>query len=205
VQIVIFPPPRNRSQIAAYGRAINTCLARTPYMQFSIRLPTYDPSIFQTNSPTRSTSGEPRDRLPSPDPSSPLPSTPIRSPEPRASPSTKASEAELNATWEMWDAIRSICAYNPRLTLSELLWCSRRPGLCLTCLRCLALDLMPPLPSVPGVLSRWTAEPIRHLFIPASAFIANAKGYPVLPKGSQSFIRDIMKVRLYQSQRRASS
>jgi protein arginine N-methyltransferase 5 len=63
----------------------------------------------------------------------------------------------------------------------------------------LALDLMPPLPSVPGVLNRWAAEPIRHLLIPASTFIANAKGYPVLPKGSQSFIRDVMKVRLHKA------
>ena len=119
VQTVIFPPPRNRSQIAAYGRAVNSCLARIPYMQFSIRLPIYDPSIFQSGSPTRSTSGVPRDQFSSTSPSS-LPSTPIRSTESRA-PSTKASEAELNATWEMWDAIRSICAYNPRLTLSALL------------------------------------------------------------------------------------
>ncbi|KAH9986239.1 PRMT5 arginine-N-methyltransferase-domain-containing protein [Russula vinacea] len=151
VQTAIFPPPRNRSQIAAYGRAVNTCLARTPYMQFSIRLPIYDPSIFQATSP----------RAP------PLALRATKRPHP--------SEAELNATWEMWDAIRSICAYNPRLTLT--------------------LDLTPPLPSVPGVLNRWVAEPIRHLFIPASSFIANTKGYPVLPKGSQSFIRDVMKHR----------
>jgi type II protein arginine methyltransferase len=71
-------------------------------------------------------------------------------------------------------------------------------------LRYLALDLTPPLPSVPGVLNRWVAEPIRHVFIPASSFIANTKGYPVLPKGSQSFIRDVMKVRLRQAQLRAS-
>ncbi|KAH9972795.1 PRMT5 arginine-N-methyltransferase-domain-containing protein [Lactifluus volemus] len=160
--------------IAAYGRAINTCLSRTPYMQFSIRLPIYDPTIFQSSSP-RSISGSPRDNPPT-QPSSPsASSTPVRPPEPRAVPSTRASEAELNATWEMWDAIRSICAYNPRLTLT--------------------LDLVAPLPSVPGVLDRWAAEPISHLFIPASTFIANTKGYPVLPKGSQSFIRDVMKHR----------
>lgn len=166
IQTVILPPPRNRSQVAAYGRVINACLARTPYMQFSIRLPIYNPSIFQANS-CQTTSLQPS--------VSSAPSTPIRSPETRVVPSTRASEAELNATWEMWDVIRSICAYNPRLTLT--------------------LDLMPPLPSVSGVLNRWAAEPIRHLFIPASSFIANAKGYPVLPKGSQSFIRDVMKHR----------
>ena len=44
------------------------------------------------------------------------------------------------------------------------------------------------------MLNQWLAEPVRHLWLPASTFIANAKGYPVLPKGTQSFIRDIMKV-----------
>ncbi|ETW83084.1 hypothetical protein HETIRDRAFT_417080 [Heterobasidion irregulare TC 32-1] len=170
VQTVILPPPRNREQIASYGRAINKCLEQTPYMQLSVRLPIYDPSIFEPKQ-TRETSlsdihGSPNGR-----------STPdIRTPDLRRSPpSTRASEGELNATWEMWDAIRSICDYNPRLTLT--------------------LDLTPPLPSVPGVLNRWAAEPIRHVFLPASTFIANTKGYPVLPKGTQKFIRDIMKHR----------
>jgi len=176
IQTVILPPPSNRSQIATYGRVINACLARTPYMQFSIRLPIYNPSIFQANSCQTFT----QHGIPTLNPFvSPIPSTPIRSTETRAVPSTRASEADMNATWEMWDVIRSICAYNPRLTLT--------------------LDLMPPLPSVSGVLNRWAAEPIRHLFIPASTFIANAKGYPVLPKGSQSFIRDVMKVRSHRA------
>ncbi|KAI0956054.1 hypothetical protein AcV7_006562 [Taiwanofungus camphoratus] len=78
------------------------------------------------------------------------------------------------ATWEMWDTIRSICDYNSRLTLT--------------------LDLTPPMPSVLSVLSQWSAEPVQHIFLPASTFIANPKGYPVLPKGTQSFIRDIMKL-----------
>ena len=57
-----------------------------------------------------------------------------------------------------------------------------------------ALDLTPPLPLSSTVLNQWQAEPVRNLWLPASTFIANAKGYPVLPKGTQSFIRDIMKV-----------
>ncbi len=57
-----------------------------------------------------------------------------------------------------------------------------------------ALDLTPPLPAELEVLHQWVAEPTRFLFLPASAFITNMKGYPVLPKGTQSFIRDIMKV-----------
>ena len=57
-----------------------------------------------------------------------------------------------------------------------------------------ALDLTPPLPAAVDVLSQWVAEPTSYVFLPASTFIPNAKGYPVLPKGTQSFIRDIMKV-----------
>ncbi|EGO24309.1 hypothetical protein SERLADRAFT_356020 [Serpula lacrymans var. lacrymans S7.9] len=85
---------------------------------------------------------------------------------------SKAPEDELNATWEMWDIVRSVCDYNPRLTLT--------------------LDLTPPLPTTLGVLSKWTAEPVQHIFLPASTFIANTKGYPVLPKGTQSFVRQSM-------------
>ena len=61
----------------------------------------------------------------------------------------------------------------------------------------LALDLSPPLPLAAGVLEKWLAEPTRQIFLPASTFIANAKSYPVLPKGTQSFIRNIMKVGAY--------
>jgi len=57
-----------------------------------------------------------------------------------------------------------------------------------------ALDLTPPLPANAGVLDRWAAEPVQHIFLPASAFIANVKGYPVLPKGTQAFIRKNMIV-----------
>ena len=59
----------------------------------------------------------------------------------------------------------------------------------------LALDLTPPLPANnAGVLNRWVAEPVHHIFLPASAFIANVKGYPVLPKGTQAFLRQSMIV-----------
>ena len=55
-----------------------------------------------------------------------------------------------------------------------------------------ALDLSLPLPS-PKVLGRWHAEPAGHLLLPSTAFIANSKGYPVLPKAMQSFLRDFIK------------
>ena len=71
-------------------------------------------------------------------------------------------------------------------------------SLCL-CKELVALDLTLPLPSVRGILTRWAAEPVSHIFIPASTFIPNAKGYPVLPKGTQQFLQMMMRVRAFSS------
>ncbi|KII89931.1 hypothetical protein PLICRDRAFT_40111 [Plicaturopsis crispa FD-325 SS-3] len=175
---VMLPPPRNRAHVASYARAVNACLKKTSMMELSIRLPIYDPSVFQSKP-------SPRDSFMDTDsPASSSSSASLRfssASKPKLSlsessslksKSPQAPEGELNATWEMWDVIRSVCDYSPRLTLT--------------------LDLTPPLPSAPGILSKWAAEPVRHIFLPSSTFIANAKGYPVLPKGTQSFIRDSM-------------
>ncbi|KAI0635657.1 PRMT5-domain-containing protein [Trametes polyzona] len=152
-QCAILPPPSNRTQVGSYARAINACLASIPFMELSVRVPIYDPTTALSG-PSRS---------PSPVESAP------------ASSASGGTPPESNmTTWEMWDTIRTICGYNPRLTL--------------------ALDLTPPLPHSSSVLDQWLAEPVRHLWLPASAFIANAKGYPVLTKGTQSFIRDAMKL-----------
>ncbi|KAG8763650.1 methyltransferase protein [Ceratobasidium sp. 423] len=84
-------------------------------------------------------------------------------------------EDELSATWQMWNTIRMICGPTPRVSV--------------------ALDLTPALPALPGVLSRWSAEHVQHLILPATTFIPNAKGYPVLPKLMQGFLRDLFKNR----------
>jgi len=55
-----------------------------------------------------------------------------------------------------------------------------------------ALDLTNPLPP-PTSLSRWSAEPLSHLFLPTTTFIPNAKGYPVLTKSMQAFLKSIFK------------
>jgi len=124
VPTIILPPPRNRSQVASYARVINDCLKNVPYMQFSIRLPIYDPAVFQTRESSSPKSHG--DHGPSGASSSPphTPKTPPRLAISSSSPtgsfrSTKAPEGELNATWEMWDIIRTVCDYNTRLTLSE--------------------------------------------------------------------------------------
>jgi type II protein arginine methyltransferase len=171
--------------VGSYARAINAALVANPYMHFSLRLPIYNPAVFQAKPPAS----------PSPSvPPSPAFTSSTTSSASVLSTVAKAQEEDLNGNWEMWDLIRTICDYHPRLTLSKYTL-SRVP-----CARVdldrhaiSALDLTPPLPSGAGILSRWAAEPLRHVFLPASAFIANPKGYPVLPKGAQSFIRDIMK------------
>ncbi|TCD60480.1 methyltransferase protein [Steccherinum ochraceum] len=145
----ILPSPRHRAHVASYARAINAALKAVPYMQLSVRIPIYDPSMIQLNPPTKD-------------------------PEEEENPSRLGSDQPSIATWEMWDVIRNVCGYNPRLTLT--------------------LDLTPPLPSQLKVLDQWIAEPTRFIFLPASTFHSNAKGYPVLPKGTQSFVRDMMKI-----------
>lgn len=109
---MILPPPRNRKQVASYARAINAGLASTPYMQFSVRLPIYDPSVFH---PKTSSSANMS-----------MPPSPFSSTTSLSSKVARAPEEDLNGNWEMWDAIRAICDYNPRLTLSE-------PVLLITC------------------------------------------------------------------------
>jgi protein arginine N-methyltransferase 5 len=111
---VILPPPRNRAHVASYARAVNECLKNTPYVHFSIRIPIYDPSIFHPRPSSISYSVS--------SPANLLSSTPrieVEDDQLLATKSPRAPEGELNGTWEMWDIIRSVCDYNPRLTLSE--------------------------------------------------------------------------------------
>ncbi|KAJ3983947.1 shk1 kinase-binding protein 1 [Lentinula detonsa] len=171
IHTAILPAPRNRDHVSSYARTVRACLSSAPYMNLAIRLPVYDSSLLEPTlivSPSSSSSFQ----------SSSAPSTPrlvvsgsadsLNEP----SPSSTSLEAHIDAAWETWDLIRSICDYNIRLAL--------------------ALDLTPPLPNSPGVLSKWAAESVRYIFLPSSTFIANAKGYPVLPKPTQTFIRDSM-------------
>lgn len=77
-------------------------------------------------------------------------------------------------SWQTWHVIENVCQYNPRITL--------------------ALDLSAPLPQ-PFALQRWISEPVSHIWLPARAFLSNAKGYPVLSKASQSLLRSLMNVK----------
>ncbi|KAG5647400.1 hypothetical protein DXG03_000471 [Asterophora parasitica] len=171
VQSAIIPAPRNRDHVASYARIVNSCLKNTPYIHLSIRLPIYNPSVLQNTPASPSLLGvEDFAGSSSLSPTQPAPRLVV--PGNTSQKLSTAPEGELNATWEMWDLIRSMCDYNTRLTLT--------------------LDLAPPLPSTIGVLSKWAAESVRNILLPASTFIANGKGYPVLPKTTQSFIRECM-------------
>lgn len=80
---------------------------------------------------------------------------------------------DFHQPWQTWDLIRSMCEYHPRLSV--------------------ALDLSPLLPpALSALVEAWQAEPISHVFLPASSFISNAKGYPVLPKSTQGLVRNLM-------------
>lgn len=87
-------------------------------------------------------------------------------------PISDPSEAHSAKTWETWNTIRQICAYNARLSV--------------------CLDLSTPLPNA-AISSRWHAEPVRSVFLPASTYLANAKGYPVLSKNCQALMKGLFK------------
>ena len=118
IPAVILPPPRNRSHVASYGRIVNECLRNIPFMHFSVRLPIHDPAVVQSKeSPPHgvlNSSGAPAAQT-----SSPRLALSSAFSQKRLK-ASKASESELNETWEMWDVIRTICDNNVRLTLSEL-------------------------------------------------------------------------------------
>ncbi|CAO1613135.1 unnamed protein product [Parajaminaea phylloscopi] len=73
--------------------------------------------------------------------------------------------------FEAWSQIRHLCGYQPRLQV--------------------LLDLSMPLPASAG-LARWVAEPVSHIWLPASTFLSNAKGFPVLSKAAQTFLRSLL-------------
>lgn len=113
ITTAILPPPRNRDFVASYARAVNSCLKAAPYTTLSVRLPIYDPNVFQRSPPAENgpTSLGSQTLLQSPQ-------TPVLVVSEVISESPQHTETSLNATWEMWDLIRSMCDYNPRLTLS---------------------------------------------------------------------------------------
>lgn len=115
VSVAVLPPPRNRTHVPSYARAIRACLDKIPCMHLSVRVPVYDPMVFQLAAPT------PRPASPSPSISSSSIASGVSTSSSKSTSFPQTTEEEFNGTWEMWDVIRTICESNPRLSLSELL------------------------------------------------------------------------------------
>ena len=113
VSVAILPPPRNRSHVPSYARAIYACLNKIPYMHLSVRVPVYDPLVFQLVTAT------PRPGSPSPSISSSSIASGVSAASSKPTSFPHTTEEEFNSTWEMWDVIRTICESNPRLSISE--------------------------------------------------------------------------------------
>ncbi|XP_037982473.1 protein arginine N-methyltransferase 5 [Motacilla alba alba] len=76
-------------------------------------------------------------------------------------------------TWEWWHNFRTLLDYNKRVAL--------------------ALEIGPDLPS-PAALARWLGEPVRAAFLPTRLFLTNKKGFPVLARGHQRLLGQLLKL-----------
>ncbi|XP_013381204.1 protein arginine N-methyltransferase 5 [Lingula anatina] len=73
-------------------------------------------------------------------------------------------------TWKWWDLFRTICDTSKKIGL--------------------ALELSADLPDE-AVLRRWCGENIKAAILPTSIFLTNKKGFPVLSKGHQNFVKKL--------------
>lgn len=84
--------------------------------------------------------------------------------------------ADCLSIWEVWHTIRTMCSYPRNLSV--------------------ALQLPKHTHALPpAVISRWFAEPVAMIVVSARKFVANPKGYPVLPKASQQLLHLYFKKR----------
>lgn len=179
---VVIPPPSSdparRPFLADYARAVNSCLASGSaetapagsWMSITIQLPVSSP--YQLNKILSRQNGKNGTGLTASTTAGSTASASSQASQASASSSAALLRAEDDWAWETWEQIRQLCSYNTRLQL--------------------ALDLGSPLPG-PSILARWMAEPLSMLWIPSTAYLANAKGFPVLSKASQAFIRSMFK------------
>lgn len=78
-----------------------------------------------------------------------------------------------NDPWRWWSKLRTLCDNNKRLVV--------------------ALELTANLPSEEHMF-RWAGEPVKCLIIPTSVFLTNKKGFPVLPRAHQSFVKHMLSL-----------
>ncbi|KAI9495723.1 PRMT5 arginine-N-methyltransferase-domain-containing protein [Zychaea mexicana] len=77
-----------------------------------------------------------------------------------------------NKAWKQWNKFHALAEHNPKIYA--------------------ALQLPKELPEDGLLLDTWFAEPIKTVIVPADVFISNNKGYPVLPKPHQAFLKKLM-------------
>ncbi|CAG8485867.1 5065_t:CDS:10 [Cetraspora pellucida] len=75
-------------------------------------------------------------------------------------------------TWERWNKFRTLCENHVKLSI--------------------ALEVTQNLPE-DNILDRWFAEPLKAVILPTTIFLSNAKGFPVLSKRHQTFVRKLIK------------
>lgn len=121
VPVLILPSPKssNRAHLASYARAISSLLllgGPSAYTQLSLLIPVSDPIqlISQGPAPPGSSDDKKHRRVSSL--SHHQPQRPLST----VSPLKQGThgQGDPSATWEMWDMVRKICGYNPRLSLS---------------------------------------------------------------------------------------
>eukprot|EP00795_Rhopilema_esculentum_P001486 gene1486-15920_t len=84
------------------------------------------------------------------------------------------SSSKKDDTWCWWNQLRFLCDQSRKIAL--------------------VLELnSKELPSQEE-LDRWFAEPVKAVSIPTSVFLSNKKGYPVLSKAYQEFVRRLFKL-----------
>ncbi|KAI8099404.1 PRMT5 arginine-N-methyltransferase-domain-containing protein [Halteromyces radiatus] len=86
-------------------------------------------------------------------------------------PISDTENMEKNSTWKQWNKLRMLTEQNTKIYV--------------------ALELTEDLPH-DDILDMWLAEPVKALIVPAEVFIPNAKGFPVLPKRHQAFVKKVM-------------
>ncbi|KAI9092667.1 PRMT5 arginine-N-methyltransferase-domain-containing protein [Phlyctochytrium arcticum] len=92
-------------------------------------------------------------------------------------------DSKKPSTWNDWNVLRTICNHNTKLGA--------------------AVELGAELPE-DTILEQWQSEPIKAVVIPTSVFVPNGKGFPVLPKRHQNFLRSLMEAKVQYIIRAAS-
>ncbi|EGD83688.1 hypothetical protein PTSG_04292 [Salpingoeca rosetta] len=97
-----------------------------------------------------------------------------RAPQPPSDTDEQQEAEPARSTWHWWNQFRSLCTPCTRMGL--------------------ALELSANICDEEEQ-ERWLGEPVKCVVIPTGIFLTNAKGYPVLSRAHQRFVRRLLKLR----------